>query len=267
MADPRLVAVRTGLRILPRRLRARATARLFLGVPHHPEPEREAALRRRGEEVTVGGMPGVAFGDGPTVLLLHGWAGRGLQMGAFVDPLVAKGYRVIALDGPDHGRDHGKMSGLPPWVRAVSAAIEEAAPHAIAAHSFGGAAAILAADRTGYRGRLVFLGGPPESAHIFERARRLLDLDEKDRELFIRRLESMFDIDRNDYNVEEAAGRIGCLMLALLARDDDELPTRESRTIVEGGGGTVVELDAGHRSVMWNDEAVRLGVDFIAGPA
>jgi len=34
------------------------------------------------------------WGRGPAVLLAHGWGGRGAQLGAFVDPLVARGFSV-----------------------------------------------------------------------------------------------------------------------------------------------------------------------------
>ena len=56
--------------------------------------------------------PYFAWGAGPSVLLVHGWEGRGAQLGALVDPLVAAGYRVVALDGPAHGDSPGRLSTL-----------------------------------------------------------------------------------------------------------------------------------------------------------
>ena len=41
--------------------------------------------------------------DRPVVYLVHGWGGWRGQMGAFVEPLVAAGHRVIAFDAPSHG--------------------------------------------------------------------------------------------------------------------------------------------------------------------
>ncbi|KAJ3334891.1 hypothetical protein HDU93_007117, partial [Gonapodya sp. JEL0774] len=45
-----------------------------------------------------------------TVLLIHGFSGRGLQFYAFIPPLVEKGYRVIALDMPSSGGSPGKYA-------------------------------------------------------------------------------------------------------------------------------------------------------------
>ena len=44
-----------------------------------------------------------SWGAGPVVYLVHGWAGHRGQLAAFVPPLVAYGYRVVAFDAPSHG--------------------------------------------------------------------------------------------------------------------------------------------------------------------
>jgi pimeloyl-ACP methyl ester carboxylesterase len=43
------------------------------------------------------------WGDGPVVYLVHGWGGWRGQLGAYVEPLVEAGYRVVAADAPSHG--------------------------------------------------------------------------------------------------------------------------------------------------------------------
>ena len=46
---------------------------------------------------------GVAFSD----LLVHGWEGRGAQLGSLVGPLVEAGLSVVAFDAPAHGDSPG----------------------------------------------------------------------------------------------------------------------------------------------------------------
>ena len=43
------------------------------------------------------------WGEGPVVLLVHGWGGWRGQLGRFVAPLVDAGHRVVAVDAPGHG--------------------------------------------------------------------------------------------------------------------------------------------------------------------
>src|SRR3954471_12912224 len=90
--------------------------RLFTTPRRHARPDRERAVLATARELTIdvtlraprwnGAHTTVAawkWGQGPTVLLVHGWEGRGSQLGSFVEPLVAAGLSVVAFDAPGHG--------------------------------------------------------------------------------------------------------------------------------------------------------------------
>ena len=47
------------------------------------------------------------WGEGPTVLLVHGWNGAAAQLAGYVQPLVDAGYHVVAFDQPGHGHSSG----------------------------------------------------------------------------------------------------------------------------------------------------------------
>src|ERR1044071_5163158 len=77
-------------------------------------------------------------GNGPAVLLMHGWGGARAQMAGFVDPLLFAGYRVVAYDQPAHGDSTGKTTNLfeiAPTMDLI--AKQEGNFHAIIGHSFG----------------------------------------------------------------------------------------------------------------------------------
>ena len=77
-------------------------------------------------------------GNGPAVLLMHGWGGSRAQMTGFVDPLLFAGFRVIAYDQPAHGDSTGKTTNLleiAPTMDLI--AKEEGNFHAVISHSFG----------------------------------------------------------------------------------------------------------------------------------
>ena len=92
-------------------------------------------------------------GDGPDLVLLHGW---GLHSGVWstVLPGLAARYRVTAIDLPGHGRSPGRLGTL----AQAAAAVLEAAPDA--AHwlgwSLGGMIATAAAAQA--PGRVSHLG-------------------------------------------------------------------------------------------------------------
>ncbi len=268
MAHFPLRMVRLALRVLPAPLREHLAVWLFFRQPDHAEPEREQAWRARGTEMEVAGCAAVAFGpaDGPAAILMHGWAGRGLQLSAFIEPLTNAGFRVVAVDGPGHGRNEGGLPGLPTMAACLEQAIVELDAKVIAAHSVGAAAAIIAASRNGYQGRLLCLGGPPETYNIFTRARGYMGLPESGRTRFMEYLRRRVQGVRFDdvMDIQAAAGSLGHRLMAILAEDDDSVPVEESRAIVEGAGGEVLVLKGpSHRNIMWAPDAVVSGVRFL----
>src|SRR5205085_10246750 len=116
-------AVRTGLRLahrLPGGVGPAWAARLFTSPRRHPRPAREAAVLATARAVTLDVVTRATgrdraqrlaawrWGTGPTILLVHGWEGRGAQLGALVEPLVDAGFSVLTFDGPAHGDSSGK---------------------------------------------------------------------------------------------------------------------------------------------------------------
>ncbi|MEZ4682380.1 MAG: alpha/beta fold hydrolase [Caldilineaceae bacterium] len=102
----------------------RWAVRLFVHPMKYKRPAREVALLQDAaiEECHFAGFyprPAAAayyvkysWGSGPTVLLVHGWAGRGSQLAPLVAPLVNAGYRVVAFDAPAHGDSPGDRTNL-----------------------------------------------------------------------------------------------------------------------------------------------------------
>jgi pimeloyl-ACP methyl ester carboxylesterase len=88
-------------------------------------------------EWNVGGTAG-------TALLVHGWSGNGSQLRAFVEPLVARGFHVLAVDLPAHGESAGSFTTLPAMSDAVMTLGRRLTPRLVVAHSLGATATALA---------------------------------------------------------------------------------------------------------------------------
>ena len=74
--------------------------------------------------------------------------GRGLQLGAFVEPLVEAGYRVVAYDGPAHGESPGRRTNIFKLTEGLMAVADAVGPlSGVIAHSLGTTAVLLAASR------------------------------------------------------------------------------------------------------------------------
>ncbi|MCC2593931.1 alpha/beta fold hydrolase [Tessaracoccus sp. OS52] len=151
---------------------ARWALRLWCTLPSTRGRHRDDRTSR-GETSTVplsGGRSVMveSWGQGDPVYLLHGWGGWRGQLGAFVEPLVAAGNRVVALDAPSHGESGpgalgaGRATAVE-FVEALTVvAAEHGEPSAVVAHSLGCTAASLAVVDGLPAGRLALVAPEPE---------------------------------------------------------------------------------------------------------
>lgn len=129
--------------------------RLWSQTHRYDAPAREHRLQIRASEcsLTVNNhkIKAWQWGSGPRVLLVHGWNGRGMQLGRLIDPLLSAGYQVITFDAPGHGQSTGTRTHLLQIRDVILALAHQHGPfHAAVGHSFGVAAlsAAIAAKMT-----------------------------------------------------------------------------------------------------------------------
>lgn len=101
------------------------------------------------------------LGQGPRVLLVHGWNSRGAHLLGFARPLLEAGFSVTLFDLPAHGDSGGHASSVVHAGRALHAlATDIGEVHAVIGHSMGSAAALLAFAKGLRVQRSVHLAGP-----------------------------------------------------------------------------------------------------------
>jgi len=97
--------------------------------------------------VTVDGRerPGFVTGEGPLVILAHGWGGRAAQMLDLAASVARNGYRAVAIDSPGHNTDEQRTSDgfqMAAGLEAVEARFGP--PAALVTHSLGAMTAVMA---------------------------------------------------------------------------------------------------------------------------
>ena len=100
------------------------------------------------------------WGSGPAIVYVHGWNGRGIQFYPFIKESLARGYSVIAFDGPGHGESDGNTSSyfeMTDTVRAVLNYCGQDDVVAIVGHSFGASAIINALSKDKHDLRVVLI--------------------------------------------------------------------------------------------------------------
>lgn len=248
--------------------------RAFLTPQRAPRPDRERALLARATPLVVsaGGLPIAAWswGVGPTVLLAHGWAGRGAQLGALVPELVARGHRVVTWDAPAHGDSPGStttLAAMAEVLRAVAASVGPVA--AVIAHSFGGAATTIALARGLAVGRVVYLAPLFTIGKTVDRFVHHLGLSPAASTGFAHALAHA-----NLAASEELEGRhlmpaMTAPLLVVHDRDDREVPYSEGvATVAMWPGARLLTTGGlGHRRLLADPEVVQAAAEFVCGGA
>lgn len=129
----------------------------------------------------------------PTILLVHGWSGRGTQLGSFVEPLLDAGYRVLSFDAPAHGQSSGKQTIIYE-IADVILGLQEIYGEFDAAitHSFGGPSTALAIKNGLKINRFVAICPPATLRGLVKKFVSAMHLTEKTSRQLIRRIEKTF---------------------------------------------------------------------------
>lgn len=252
-------------------LAARWLERLFLTPPRWPAPPREQAWMRgtTGQWLRLDATRRLwlqSVGTGPAVLLLHGWAGRGSQLGAFVQPLAARGFRVVIVDAPGHGGSDGRLTGLPEFALALEAVARSAGPLAgIVAHSLGAAACTVALARGLDARSVVYLAPPEEPGGYLRRAARFLGFGDGIAERTQARIERRFGFRFVDARGSQLAAGLRVPLLAIHDREDEDVAPAEGARLVASwpGARLVTTAGLGHTRLLRDPAVVAAAVDFV----
>ncbi|HMA44463.1 MAG TPA: alpha/beta fold hydrolase [Gemmatimonadales bacterium] len=203
---------------------------------------------------------------GPVAYLVHGWGSRGGRLTAYVQPLQAAGFRVIAFDGIGHGASEGQLSSAPQLARALAALAEATGPaQAVVAHSLGAVVATLAMDWGLPVSRAAFLAPNADPiAHTLRWAHRLgmrPDVVAQMRAATERRIDFSWD----GLDVVAMARRRTTPLLVVHDAADEVVPWMEGAAIVGAWRGSrfVTTRGLGHSPIVRAPEVVAQVVEFL----
>ncbi|KAA2250958.1 alpha/beta hydrolase [Solihabitans fulvus] len=225
-------------------------------------------------EVYVHGrrMVGENWGAGPVVYLLHGWGGHRGQLGAFVDPLVAAGYRVVSVDATSHGESaHGDAgpgrSTILEFTDVLDAVCVAKGPaHAVIAHSIGCmATAVAVRNRLRVR-RLVFIAPMGDIRPYTKEFSRRAGFGERVRANMVRRIEHRVALPLSHFEVASIAKEVDTPPLLLVHdRTDNETNWADSRAIADAWPDARLHStnDLGHNRILQDPDVVAEIVSFV----
>jgi pimeloyl-ACP methyl ester carboxylesterase len=270
-------------------LGASLAERLFTSPRRHPRPAREQTILATARESVVdvtlrsprthnAQLPITTWrwgrSDAPTILLVHGWEGRGSQLGAFVEPLLAAGLSVVAFDAPGHGSSPSSRLYLTDLADTIADVAAATAPtpqqlHGIIAHSFGAAGVLLAGIRNGLRApRNVMVAPNVIIDDAVRRFARLVGLDDADRIILEQRLAAHSGIHPESLRLDQLTyqrGHAADTLLVIHDRDDREVSFEHGDRLaaIWPNAKLLTTNDLGHRRILRDPAVITAAVELL----
>ncbi len=255
-------------------LAARWAESIFCTPPRHrPRVADEAylatgrrfAVRSDGQELAAW-----EWGEGPTVVLVHGWGSRAGRLSAMAGALAGSGFRVVAYDGPAHGRSTGRVASLPEFARALRAVGDAVGPvYGLVGHSLGAAAATLALRDGLAAQRVVLVAAPADVIRFSTAFADNLRLPAETRATMRRNLETRLQTRWDELHLPTIARSLGAKALLIHDRDDQDVPYSHGVELAGAwpGARLMATGGLGHRAILRDPAVIREAVAFLAEAA
>jgi pimeloyl-ACP methyl ester carboxylesterase len=258
----------------------RVTGKRFMRHFCAPAPDDESEIDRRltssaeHYDIPFEGqmLKAYGWGQGKTVLLVHGWGSRASHMALLGKNIAKSGYHAIAFDGPAHGQSEYNgshpRSSISEFCRAIFHLATHFGPvHGLVGHSFGGAAAAFTAsgqaNLSGYRvevEKLVLISSPSGIVAMVNHYCRDHGLPDGSSSAVIDQLEREFPLKVGDYEISDALEKFNGDVLVVHDADDQEILIEEARQMVEGHAhvSLVVTRGEGHRKILASRSLIKI---------
>jgi len=121
-------------------------------------------------------------GQGPAVLLAHGWESNASRWAPLVQSLQEKGYAIYAVDAPGHGASGGTVFTVKIYAEVLQELLCLLQPDVLIGHSAGGMAAVFTLHQnpgTTPLKRLILLSVPSELEQLMDTFRRMSFMGER----------------------------------------------------------------------------------------
>lgn len=203
------------------------------------------------------------------VLIAHGFNSCVSGFGQYVQPLINKGYEVLAFDAPAHGRSTGKQLNAQTYKEMILFINEKYGPiNSFVGHSFGGLALSLALEEIpgNEESRLVLIAPVTESKTAIDFFFSSLKLNGKVRQEFDQKIISMTNHNPEWYSVSRAVKKLSLNILWCHDEKDRITPWRDAERVKEQNYphiNFVVTNGLGHRGIYRDEKIAKTIIDFL----
>ena len=202
-------------------------------------------------------------------MLFHGWETNAGSLGAFVEPLVTAGFKIVAFDAPAHGGSEGKRANLVYFKKAAKEVISKfGKPDVAIGHSLGADAIIMTAyeEKIAFE-KVVLIAPLNRLMSVFEQMKEMLSIPEKLYVPFINDFAKIAGYDFWKFYFHNY-GKQTELQKVVLFHDKNDRITNFSHATDFAENWKEVNLrpveNTGHYKILWDESVVSQTMGYIA---
>jgi pimeloyl-ACP methyl ester carboxylesterase len=207
-------------------------------------------------------------GQGPAVLLVHGWEDDNSLWAPLIDALVERGRALVVLDLPAHGFSEGEWGLAPQAADGILAVAGEVGPiDAVVAHSFGSGGAMIAISEGLIVDRAVFIAPPLRTSNRWLRYAERLGVSEDVAFTAQSIYEQRIGPSRASFDFRAQLIDLDADLLVIHSADDERAALSDSQEVLSRcrRGELVVVDGLSHRRTARDPEVVARIADFVSG--
>jgi len=172
-------------------------------------------------------------GDGPSVLLMHGWESNTFRWRPVISALQNENYNVIAFDAPAHGYSSGEILHVPLYASCAQKVIEHYKPQYIIGHSIGGMTMVYNQykNNNSQIEKMVSLGAPSELSDFMRQYQNIIGLSNRMMRLLEAHFMATFNFKFDDFSSPKYAAHLKVPGLIIHDELDDIAPLWSSEQV------------------------------------
>jgi pimeloyl-ACP methyl ester carboxylesterase len=207
-------------------------------------------------------------GEGPNILLVHGWASCGSQFASLAKALLEAGFRVTWFDAPAHGQSTGFQTNLFEVAECIlKLEAEVGALEAIVAHSFGSPCSLSAINQGLKAKKFIAINTPATAQVLIEKFCDAIRAHDKTREHLISRLHKTFNENiLEQISAQNLALNAPLKSLVIHDKDDPIVSVDEGRAVQQNLSNSSLLLTdgLGHNRILSDPLVIQACVKFIS---
>ena len=203
------------------------------------------------------------------VLILHGFESSAVNFEKYIQPLIKKGYEVLAFDAPAHGRSGGKIINAVDYKNFIHHILDAYGPVTnFITHSFGGLALSLALEEAPHdeSWKVVFIAPATESERAMKNFFHVVKPDEEVKKEFKQLVEEANGKPLAWYSVARASANIKAQVLFLQDKLDMQTPYADVEPIIQKAYPNfrfVISEGLGHRRIYKDASTLKTIMEFL----